>query len=193
MIIVDCKDVESILHELAIYVSDQVAAVPAMKFHQFVLAPIMDDEPVDQNEVITAVKEFLESIGEKHNFGVISNGNNVIIKSISGKKIEREAKPVGQMFSCAHCGHVTRYEVITQLSKIFPIGLFIFIKSQSKSCLVEAIHNHSIFAPSVEPRFSPRKDLRSIFKGSMEFTVNPVQLIRQYKKSRIYLGKKNLI
>jgi len=64
MIIVDCKDVESILHELAIYVSDQVAAVPAMKFHQFVLAPIMDDEPVDQNEVITAVKEFLESIGE---------------------------------------------------------------------------------------------------------------------------------
>ncbi len=173
MIIVDCKDVESILHELAIYVSDQVAAVPAMKFHQFVLAPIMDDEPVDQNEVITAVKEFLESIGEKHNFGVISNGNNVIIKSISGKKIEREAKPVG--------------------SKIFPIGLFIFIKSQSKSCLVEAIHNHSIFAPSVEPRFLPRKGLRSIFKGSMEFTVNPVQLIRQYKKSRIYLGKKNLI
>ena len=111
MIIVDCKDVESILHELAIYVSDQVAAVPAMKFHQFVLAPVMDDEPVDQNEVIMAVKEFLESIGEKHNFGVISNGNNVIIKSISGKKIEREAKPVGQMFSCAHCGHVTRYEV----------------------------------------------------------------------------------
>jgi len=111
MIIVDCKDVESILHELAIYVSDQVAAVPAMKFHLFVLAPIMDDEPVDQNEVITADKEFLESIGEKHNFVVISNGNNVIIKSISGKKIEREAKSGGQMFSCAHCGHVTRYEV----------------------------------------------------------------------------------
>ena len=48
MITVDCRDVESILHELAIYVSDQVAAVPAMKFHKFVLAPIMDDEPVDQ-------------------------------------------------------------------------------------------------------------------------------------------------
>ena len=88
-----------------------MAAVPAMKFHQFVLAPIEDNEPVDQVEVITSVKEFLESIGEKHNFGVISNGDNVIIKSISGKKIVREAKPVGQMFSCAHCGHVTRYEV----------------------------------------------------------------------------------
>ena len=111
MITVDCKDVESILHELAIYVSDQVEAMPAMKFHKFVLAPIIDDEPVDQALVITAIKEFLESIGEKPNFAVISNGENVIIKSISGKKIEREAKPVGEMFSCAHCGHVTRYEV----------------------------------------------------------------------------------
>ena len=111
MITVDCKDVESILHELAIYVSDQVEAMPAMKFHKFVLAPIIDDEPVDQALVITAIKEFLESIGEKHNFGVISNGNNVIIKSINGKKIEREAKPGGEMFSCAHCCHVTRYEV----------------------------------------------------------------------------------
>ena len=111
MITVDCNDVESILHELAIYVSDQVAAVPAMKFHKFVLAPIMDDEEVNRDEVITSVKEFLESIGEKHNFGVISNGDNVVIKSISGKKIERSAKPAGEMFSCTHCGHVTRYEV----------------------------------------------------------------------------------
>ena len=111
MITVDCNDVESILHELAIYVSDQVEAVPAMKFHKFVLAPIMDDEEVNRDEVITSVKEFLESIGEKHNFGVISNGDNVVIKSISGKKIERSAKPAGEMFSCAHCGHVTRYEV----------------------------------------------------------------------------------
>ena len=111
MITVDCNDVESILHELAIYVSDQVAAVPAMKLHKFVLAPIMDDEEVNRDEVITSVKEFLESIGEKHNFGVISNGDNIIIKSISGKKIERNTKPAGEMFSCAHCGHVTRYEV----------------------------------------------------------------------------------
>ena len=111
MITVDCRDVESILHELAIYVSDQVAAMPAMKLHQFVLAPIMDDEPVDQTEVIMSIKEFLESIGENRNFGVIANGDIVTIKSLFGKKIERLAKPVGEMFSCAHCGHVTRYEV----------------------------------------------------------------------------------
>ena len=111
MITVDCRDVESVLHELAIYVSDQVAAVPAMKLHQFVLAPIMDDDHVDQNEVITSIKEFLESIGENRNFGVIANGDVITIKSLFGKKIERLAKPAGEMFSCTHCGHVTRYEV----------------------------------------------------------------------------------
>ena len=111
MITVDCRDVESILHELAIYVSDQVAAMPAMKLHQFVLAPIMDDEPVDQNEVVMSIREFLESIGETRNFGVIANGDIVTIKSLFGKKIERLAKSAGEMFSCAHCGHVTRYEV----------------------------------------------------------------------------------
>ena len=111
MIIVDCKDVEPILNELAIYVADQVAAIPALKTHQFVLSPIEDDEQINQVEVITSIKEFLESIGEKQSFGVISNSNKIMIKSIVGKKIEREAKPTEQMFSCTHCGHVTRYEV----------------------------------------------------------------------------------
>ena len=46
MIIVDCRDVEPILNELAVYVSDQVAAVPALKAHQFVLSPIEDDEQI---------------------------------------------------------------------------------------------------------------------------------------------------
>jgi len=52
--------------------------------------------------------------------------------------------------------------------------------------------NQSIFVTNVMPLFSPKKGLRNIFKDSMESTVNPVQLIQQYKKSRIYLGKKNL-
>ena len=111
MITIDCKDVEPILNELAIYVSDQIAAIPAIKLHKFVLAPIEDDEPINHAEVVTSIKEFLESIGERRNFGVISNNNNIAIKSIFGKKIERIAKPTGQMFSCTHCGHVTQYEV----------------------------------------------------------------------------------
>ena len=113
MITVDCREVESIKHELLVYVSDNVGAIPAIKLHEFILSPIDDDEVIDQTEVITAIKEFLDSIGEGRNFAVISNSNVVMIKSISGKTIERDpAVPTpSDMFSCPHCGFVTQYEV----------------------------------------------------------------------------------
>ena len=111
MITVDCRDVESILHELLIYVADQVTAVPLIKFHQFVLDPVNEDEPINNVDVITSIKEFLDSIGEKSNFAVISNGDTIKIQSINGRQIERTPKPNQQMFSCTHCGHITQYEV----------------------------------------------------------------------------------
>ena len=111
MITVNCHDVEPILHELMIYVADQVAAVPFIKFHKFILTPIMDDESVNSDDVISSIKEFLDSIGEKHNYGVILNEDTITIKSIHGKQIEREKQPQSQLFSCTHCGHVTQYEV----------------------------------------------------------------------------------
>ena len=111
MITVNCHEVEPILHELMIYVADQVAAVPFIKFHKFILTPIMDDESVNSDDVISSIKEFLDSIGEKHNYAVISNEDTITIKSIHGKQIEREKQPQSQLFSCAHCGHVTQYEV----------------------------------------------------------------------------------
>jgi len=111
MITVNCHEVEPILHELMIYVSDQVAAVPFLKFHKFILTPIMDDESVNGDDVISSIKEFLDSIGEQHNYAVILNGDTITIKSIYGIQIEREKQPQGQLFSCAHCGHVTPNEV----------------------------------------------------------------------------------
>jgi len=111
MITVNCHEVEPILHELMIYVADQVAAVPFIKFHKFILTPIMDDESVNGDDVISSIKEFLDSIGEKHNYAVISNEDTITIKSIHGKQIEREKQPQSQLFSCSHCGHVTPYEV----------------------------------------------------------------------------------
>jgi|TARA_B100000959_G_scaffold248695_1_gene275804 hypothetical protein len=111
MITVNCHEVEPILHELMIYVADQVAAVPFIKFHKFILTPIMDDESVNGDDVISSIKEFLDSIGEKHNYAVISNEDTITIKSIHGKQIEREKQPQSQLFSCTHCGHVTQYEV----------------------------------------------------------------------------------
>ena len=111
MLTIDCRDVLSIKNELVVYVSDQAVAIPTLKHHQFTLSTFDDDEVIDTNSVITSIKEFLESIGEGHNFAVISNNEIITIKSISGKVIERDAAPQSDMFSCTHCGFVTRFEV----------------------------------------------------------------------------------
>lgn len=115
LITVDCHDVEAIKNELVVYVSDQVGAVPSLKLHEFILSPINEGDTIDQKEVITSIKEFLDSIEESRNFAVISRGNIILITSISGKPIKRSQKPTGQMFSCTHCGHVTPYEVVHNL------------------------------------------------------------------------------
>ena len=111
MVTVDCTDVDSIKQELLVYVSDQVGAIPTIKLHDFTLSPIEDHEKVDQTEVISSIKEFLDSIGEGRNFAVISNSDVILIKSISGRTIKRKPQPVAHMFSCPHCGFVTQYEV----------------------------------------------------------------------------------
>ena len=112
MITVDCHEVESIQNELVVYVADQVGAVPNLKYHEFILSPIEDDDTVDQNEVVTSIREFLSSIGEETNFAVISKGDIISIESIRGKTIERDQKSTSGLFSCPHCGHVTPYEVV---------------------------------------------------------------------------------
>jgi hypothetical protein len=111
MITVDCRDVESIKNELLVYVADQIGAIPALKIHEFMLSPIEDEDVIDTSEVITAIKEFLDSIGEIRNFAVISKNEVILIKSIYGKTIERKSSQIASMFSCTHCGFVTQYEV----------------------------------------------------------------------------------
>ncbi len=111
MITIDCKDVLSIKNDLLVYVSDEVAAIPTLKHHQFTLSTLDDDDIIDTNSVISAIKEYLNSINEGNNFAVISNNDIIRIKAISGKIIERDAAPQSDMFSCTHCGFVTRYEV----------------------------------------------------------------------------------
>ncbi len=111
MLTIDCREIESIKKELLVYVSDQIGAIPTIKIHEFMLSPINDEETIDKTQVITAIKEFLDSIGEGTNFAVISKEEIVLIKSIYGKKIEREPQPQRALFSCSHCGFVTQYEV----------------------------------------------------------------------------------
>jgi hypothetical protein len=112
MLTVDCKDVISIKNDLLVYVADQVAAIPTLKHHQFTLSSLEDDEIIDTATVISAIKEYLDSIDEGRNFAVISNNNVINITSISGKVIERtSSESEHQMFSCTHCGFVTQYQV----------------------------------------------------------------------------------
>lgn len=112
MLTIDCKDVLSIKNELLVYVADKVEAIPTLKHHQFTLSALDDDEIVDTNSVISAIKEYLASIDESNNFAVISNKETIIITSISGKIIESNNDvEQHEMFSCTHCGFVTRYEV----------------------------------------------------------------------------------
>jgi hypothetical protein len=112
MLTIDCKDILSIKNELLVYVADKVAALPTLKHHQFTLSALDDDEIVDTNSVISAIKEYLDSIDESNNFAVISNNETIIITSISGKPLERDdTVHQSEMFSCTHCGFVTRYEV----------------------------------------------------------------------------------
>jgi len=111
MLTIDCKDVVSIRNELLVYVSDQVAAIPTLKNHQFTLSMFDDDDKIDLNTVILSIKEFLDSIGEGRNFAVISNNDVITIKSIHGTSIEREPTLPAELFSCTHCGFVSPYEV----------------------------------------------------------------------------------
>jgi hypothetical protein len=112
MLTIDCKEVASIQNELLVYVADKVEAIPTLKNRQFTLSTFDDDAILDVELVISAIKEFFDSIHEGSNFAVISNNNFINITSISGKVIERDPqKPLDNMFSCTHCGFITKYQV----------------------------------------------------------------------------------
>ncbi|MDA7958848.1 MAG: C2H2-type zinc finger protein, partial [Nitrosopumilus sp.] len=107
MITVDCVDVLPIRGELIVYVSDQVAAIPAIKNNRFTLSAFEDDEEVDMPTVVASIREFLDSIGEGTNFAVTVSGLDIRITSVSGRPIERSGGQDAGMFSCPHCGFVT--------------------------------------------------------------------------------------
>jgi hypothetical protein len=111
MLTVDCADVTSIQNELVVYVADKVEAIPTLKNHQFTLSTL-DDEIIDVELVISAIKEYFDFINEGSNFAVISNKEIIHIKSVTGKVLQRESEPQqSQLFSCTHCGFVTQYQV----------------------------------------------------------------------------------
>ena len=112
MLTIDCKDVSSVQNELLVYVADKVEAIPTLKHHQFTLSTFDDDDILDVELVISAIKEYFDSINEGSNFAVISNNEFINITSVNGKVLQNESKPQeGNMFSCTHCGFITQYQV----------------------------------------------------------------------------------
>ncbi len=102
MIVVNCKDILPIKHELLVHVADHVGAVPAIKQNEFVLSSFEDDDKIDSNQVTKIIQDYLESIGEASNFSVNMDSNKIEIKSINGKKINRITPSVKTMRTC--CG-----------------------------------------------------------------------------------------
>jgi hypothetical protein len=97
---------------MAIYTSDQVGAIPTLKKHEFVLAPLSDEE-IDPARVIKAIKNFLNSLAVEKHFAVIQKKNVISILSIDDYKLEGQpSHPTDQFFSCVHCGHVTQFEAV---------------------------------------------------------------------------------
>ncbi|HEV2193646.1 MAG TPA: C2H2-type zinc finger protein [Nitrosopumilaceae archaeon] len=113
MITVNCREIEGIKSALAVYVSDQIGVIPALKSHEFMLATIDDQEKIDESRVIKSIKDFLSSIGEEKNFAVLHKNNVISIVSINGKVLESaDNLSTDQFFSCTHCGYITRYETV---------------------------------------------------------------------------------
>ena len=113
MLTIDCRDTVSMMNELLVYVADQMTAIPTLKHNQFTLSALDDDDVIDANEAVSAIKEYLNSIDQAGNFAVISDNNMINIKSLSGKIFESDTAAESQhnMFSCTHCGFITQYEV----------------------------------------------------------------------------------
>lgn len=112
MITVDCRNILSLKSPLAIYTSDQVGAVPALKINEFMLAPLNDEE-VDSARVIKAIKSFLESLSIAKHFAVIQKKDTISIVSLDDYKLETPPSlPTDQFFSCVHCGHITQFEAV---------------------------------------------------------------------------------
>jgi len=102
MIVVDCKDVLPIQHELLVHVADNVEAIPALKHNEFILSPIEHEDQIEYEQVTRTIKEYLDSIGEGSNFTIVTDSKKVLIKSINGKKINRITPSVKSMRTC--CG-----------------------------------------------------------------------------------------
>ncbi len=111
MIDIDCRDIQPIMRDLLVYVSDQVGAIPTIKSHGFALESF-EESSVDSSLVIRSIKEYLASVDKDKKYAVTAQDKTIMITSISGEQMTSpEKEPVDDgLFSCTHCGYITRFE-----------------------------------------------------------------------------------
>ena len=71
-----------------------------------------EDDNMDSSLVIRSIREYLASVGEDKKYAVTAQNKTVTVSSISGeqmKSTETKSTDLG-LFSCTHCGYVTRFE-----------------------------------------------------------------------------------
>ncbi len=99
--------------ELAVYIAENVAAVPAIKTHAIVLDSLTDDI-IDANDVSTHVKTFLAEKDLSKDFTVKVVGEKITVVSLSvvsrSERNIRVEKTNSGLLVCPHCGKVTPYE-----------------------------------------------------------------------------------
>ena len=60
MIIVDCKDVLPIQHELLVHVADHVKAIPSIKYNECIISPIENEDKIEYEQVKKTILEYLK-------------------------------------------------------------------------------------------------------------------------------------
>jgi len=108
MITIECDDMPDLKVELAAYLAENIAAVPAIKTSSIVLDPLTAEVP-NPNDVSMHVKAFLAKKNLSKDFVIKVAGEKIMVISISERKVKVENTDSG-LLVCPHCGKVTPYE-----------------------------------------------------------------------------------
>ena len=108
MITIECNNIPDLIAELAAYLAENIAAVPAIKTASIVLDPLAESV-IDANDVSVHVKTFFDKKGLSKDFIIKVAGEKIMAISLSERKVRVETTDSG-LLVCPHCGKVTPYE-----------------------------------------------------------------------------------
>ena len=124
MITIDCKDLEDLMLEAAVYLADNIEAVTAIKTACIALDPLTDSK-LNTKNVKTHLEGFLTKRGILQDFIIKVDGEKIKVTAISERKIE-DKNVQSPFLMCPHCGFVTPYEEVLDVHMKADLGGGIF-------------------------------------------------------------------